>query len=124
MPQVRILSHESVGGFLTHSGWSSVIEGLCFGRPLVMFPMLSDQGLIARVFEDKMVGLEIPRNEEDGYFDRYSVAQTLKLVLVEEKGQIYRDKAKEIMKVFGDGELHGRYVDEFVEFLINHRRSN
>ncbi|KAK3211138.1 hypothetical protein Dsin_015844 [Dipteronia sinensis] len=118
-PQQKILSHESVGGFLTHCGWSSIIEGLQFGRALVMLPFQSDQGLNARIFEGKLVGKEIPRDEDNGSFSRNEVAKTLRLVILEDEGRICRDKAKEISKIFGDKDLHHRYVDTFIGKLLS-----
>jgi hypothetical protein len=116
-PQLKILAHESVGGFLTHCGWSSVTEAFQFGRALIMLPFLGDQGLIARFLEEKQAGIEVPRNEQDGSFTRDSVAETLRLVMKDEKGKIYRDKAKEMTTIFGDRDLQYRYIDKFVEFL-------
>uniref|UniRef100_A0A2N9GS69 Glycosyltransferase n=1 Tax=Fagus sylvatica TaxID=28930 RepID=A0A2N9GS69_FAGSY len=116
-PQLKILAHESVGGFLTHCGWSSVTEAFQFGRALIMLPFLGDQGLIARFLEEKQAGIEVPRNEQDGSFTRDSVAETLRLVMKDEKGKIYRDKAKEMTTISGDRDLQYRYIDKFVEFL-------
>ncbi|GAB4825835.1 hypothetical protein Ancab_008708 [Ancistrocladus abbreviatus] len=118
-PQLRILSHKSIGGFLTHCGWSSLIEGLQYGRPLIMLTFFADQGLNARVMGEKKVGIEIPRDEENGSFTRKSVAKSIRLVVVEEGGKIYREKAKEISGVFGDASLNGQYADKFVGYLIN-----
>ncbi|KAK9285240.1 hypothetical protein L1049_024429 [Liquidambar formosana] len=120
-PQLRILAHDSVGGFLTHCGWSSIIEALQFGRALIMLPLWGDQGLNARVFEEKEVGIGVPRDEEDGSFTRKSIAESLKLVMVDEEGKIYRDKAKEMKKIFGDKERQSQYIDDFVECLKKHR---
>lgn len=122
-PQLRILGHESVGGFVTHCGLSSVVEGLYFGRALIMFPLWGDQGIIAKAFQEMKVGIEIPRDEEEGWFSSKSVAQTLSLVMVEEEGRIYREKAKELSKLFGDKDLQQRYINDFVEYLQNHRRN-
>ncbi|CBI40856.3 unnamed protein product, partial [Vitis vinifera] len=122
-PQLRILGHESVGGFVTHCGLSSVVEGLNFGRALIMFPLWGDQGIIAKSFQEMKVGIEIPRDEEEGWFSSKSVAQTLSLVMVEEEGRIYREKAKELSKLFGDKDLQQRYINDFVEYLQNHRRN-
>ncbi|XP_016549607.2 putative UDP-rhamnose:rhamnosyltransferase 1 [Capsicum annuum] len=119
-PQLKILSHDSVGGFLTHCGWSSIIEGLMFGHPLIMLPFLVDQGLNARILEDKGVGVEVPKNEEDGSYTGDSVAKSVKLVMVENDGKIIREKAKEMISIFGNKELHDEYIENVIKFLENH----
>nr|WIW42679.1 UDP-glycosyltransferase [Nicotiana tabacum] len=42
-PQVLILSHLSIGGFLTHCGWNSTLEGIFCGVPMITFPMFAEQ---------------------------------------------------------------------------------
>lgn len=120
-PQSQILAHESVGAFLTHCGWSSIIEGLQFGKPLVMLPFVLDQGLNARVMEARKVGIEIPRNNEDGSFTKNSVAQSLKLVLRDIFGKIYRDEAKKMSRMVADKNLQHRYMEDFETYLYNNR---
>ncbi|KVI06805.1 UDP-glucuronosyl/UDP-glucosyltransferase [Cynara cardunculus var. scolymus] len=95
-PQVRILSHSSIGGFLTHCGWNSAIEGLAFGRVLIFFPVMNDQGLNVRLLSGKKLGVEIPRNEKDGSFTSDSVAKSVKLAMVSEGGEQIRKNAREM----------------------------
>ncbi|CAN1829085.1 UDP-glycosyltransferase 91A1 [Linum perenne] len=116
-PQVKILQHDSVGGFLTHSGWSSVVESLQFGRPLVLLTFYADQGLNAKLLQENGVGYLVPRDEFDGRFTRDAVAESVRMVVVEEGGRRHRDKAAEMKKVFGDVEKHRSYVDEFLRYL-------
>ncbi|CAM0957798.1 unnamed protein product [Alopecurus aequalis] len=118
VPQFSILAHAAVGGFLTHCGRNSLIEGLLFGHPLVMLPIFGDQGPNARQMEAKKVGLQVARDEDDGSFDRHGVAAAVQAVMLDgaaRKGFVAG--ARRMQEVVADKERHERYIDEFVEQL-------
>lgn len=124
VPQVKILSHSAVGSFLTHCGWNSVIEALGYGRVLILFPVMNDQGINARVLNGKKVGFEIPRNEKDGTFTIDSVADLLRMAMVSQEGESVRNNAKEMMGLFGNGISNDKYIENFVAQLQDIRASH
>ncbi|KAK8581823.1 hypothetical protein V6N13_144823 [Hibiscus sabdariffa] len=114
-PQLKILAHSSIGGFLTHCGWSSVIESLGLGKPLILLPgVIADLGLVARLMQWKKVGLEIERNDRDGSFTSDAVAESIKRVMVDPELRVNADAMKEI---FGNIELSNKYLNEFTRAL-------
>uniref|UniRef100_A0A7N0TVT3 Glycosyltransferase n=1 Tax=Kalanchoe fedtschenkoi TaxID=63787 RepID=A0A7N0TVT3_KALFE len=42
-PQVLILDHPSVGGFVSHCGWNSTLEAISAGLPMVTWPVFAEQ---------------------------------------------------------------------------------
>ncbi|KAF3439185.1 hypothetical protein FNV43_RR17460 [Rhamnella rubrinervis] len=123
VPQLKILAHDSVGGYLAHSGWSSVIESVHFQKPMILLTFVSDQGLNARILEEKKLGYSIPRNEQDGSFSSNAVADSLKLVMIEDEGKIYREKVKEMSGLFADKDKQDWYLDNFLDYLKSHAAS-
>ncbi|XP_030526544.2 beta-D-glucosyl crocetin beta-1,6-glucosyltransferase-like [Rhodamnia argentea] len=114
-PQTRVLAHPSVGGFVSHCGWSSVMESMKFGVPIIAMPMHLDQPFNARLVEDFGVGLEVMRNES-GKLEREEIAEVIKAVVVEEGGEGVRKKVKEVsvgIRNKGDEE-----IDEVEDALV------
>lgn len=44
-PQTLILSHPSIGGFVSHCGWNSTLESVFAGVPMVAWPLFAEQFL-------------------------------------------------------------------------------
>ncbi|KAH6802688.1 don-glucosyltransferase 1 [Perilla frutescens var. frutescens] len=64
-PQVLILSHPSVGGFITHCGWNSTLEAVSAGMPMLTWPVFAEQfcneKFIVNVIKTGIrVGVEVP----------------------------------------------------------------
>ncbi|KAI3512172.1 hypothetical protein L1887_19406 [Cichorium endivia] len=51
-PQVEILQHPAVGGFLSHCGWNSVLEAVVNGVPLMTWPLYAEH-----FYNEKLVEL-------------------------------------------------------------------
>ncbi|KAH9735239.1 Flavonol 3-O-glucosyltransferase UGT71C4 [Citrus sinensis] len=47
VPQVEILAHKAIGGFVSHCGWNSILESLWYGVPIATWPIYAEQQLNA-----------------------------------------------------------------------------
>lgn len=108
-PQAQILAHPSIGGFVSHCGWSSVMESMNFGVPIIALPMHLDQPLNARLVEEVGVGIEV-KGGENGELKGDEIGQVIRKVVVEKDGEEVRNKArnlKDMLRSKGDEEIGG-----------------
>uniref|UniRef100_A0A0C9RU07 TSA: Wollemia nobilis Ref_Wollemi_Transcript_13135_1852 transcribed RNA sequence n=1 Tax=Wollemia nobilis TaxID=56998 RepID=A0A0C9RU07_9CONI len=59
VPQIRILAHPSIGGFVSHCGWNSLLEGIWNGVPFAAWPLQAEQPMNRLFIVDELeIGLE------------------------------------------------------------------
>jgi hypothetical protein len=93
-PQVAVLNHESVGGFVTHCGWNSVLEAVCAGVPMVAWPLYAGQRL-NRVMLVEEIGIAQPMKEsESGFVNAAEVEKRVRELMESEseKGRSIRER--------------------------------
>ncbi|XP_006346992.1 anthocyanidin 3-O-glucosyltransferase 5-like [Solanum tuberosum] len=52
--QAEILSHSSVGGFMSHCGWNLTIESLTNGVPMIAWPLHAEQKMNATMLTEEL----------------------------------------------------------------------
>ncbi|MED6134215.1 hypothetical protein PIB30_035006 [Stylosanthes scabra] len=93
--QVQVLSHASVGCFVTHCGWNSTLESVVCGVPVVAFPQWSDQMTNAKLIEQVWkIGVRVVVEDEEGGIVEGAEIKKCVEVVMESNGE----KAKEMRK--------------------------
>uniref|UniRef100_A0A0D9V308 Glycosyltransferase n=1 Tax=Leersia perrieri TaxID=77586 RepID=A0A0D9V308_9ORYZ len=99
-PQVEILNHRAVGGFVSHCGWNSTLEAVAAGVPMLTWPLYAEQRMNAAMLSSR-VGLALrvrpgTSREGDGVVTRDEVAAAARELISGKKGASARAKAREL----------------------------
>lgn len=94
-PQEQVLSHPSIGGFLTHNGWNSTIESICGGVPMICWPFFAEQQTNCRYCCTEWgIGMEINSDVKRG-----EVESLVSELMGGEKGSEMKKKTREWKKM-------------------------
>ncbi|KAM7527456.1 hypothetical protein LguiB_030866 [Lonicera macranthoides] len=119
--QQHILGHDSVGYYVCHAGFSSVIEAIVNDCQVVMLPLKGDQFANSKLVSlDLKAGVEINRRDEDGYFGKEDVCEAVKTLMVEvesEPGKSIRANQKKWSEFLLNNEIHTDYITNLVKEL-------
>ncbi|KAL6328638.1 hypothetical protein AAG906_003323 [Vitis piasezkii] len=59
-PQIAVLAHSAVGGFVSHCGWNSLLESIWYGVPVATWPIYGEQQINAfQMVKDLGLAVEI-----------------------------------------------------------------
>jgi len=93
--QEQVLSHPSIGGFLTHNGWNSTIESICGGVPMICWPFFAEQQTNCRYCCTEWgIGMEINSDVKRG-----EVESLVSELMGGEKGSEMKKKTREWKKM-------------------------
>ncbi|KAK9144877.1 hypothetical protein Sjap_004780 [Stephania japonica] len=99
-PQVKVLSHVSVGGFVTHCGWNSILEALRAGVPMVAWPLYAEQRFNRVVMVEEMkLCLSMEELEgSDGLVSAEEIDRKVRQVLIDSQLRERTMEARESAK--------------------------
>ncbi|GLJ07814.1 hypothetical protein SUGI_0074570 [Cryptomeria japonica] len=97
-PQLLILSHPSVGAFMSHCGWNSTLESITLGVPTVGWPMFGDQFFNLRLLVELGMGIQFCEHIP-GIPEEEKVKEVLRLVLCDVKGNEMRARGQKLKKM-------------------------
>ncbi|KAL9225819.1 hypothetical protein vseg_001700 [Gypsophila vaccaria] len=101
-PQVLILGHRAVGGFLTHCGWNSTLEGISAGIPMVTWPVFAEQFLNEKLVTDILkIGVQVGSKQwnvmsEGTFLNSGKIEEALKRIMEGSEALEMRSRVKNL----------------------------
>lgn len=93
--QARILQHPSIGAFLSHCGWSSTMESIYFGVPIIGIPVSYNMFIDANMLVEAGACVRVPLRENEWYKGE-DIAEVISQVIMGKTGDGLRHKAQEL----------------------------
>ncbi|KAG0577479.1 hypothetical protein KC19_5G159600 [Ceratodon purpureus] len=100
-PQLHILAHRAVRGFVSHCGWNSTIESISVGVPMIAWPYQAEQMMNATLL-DQLLGVAIRINKTGGWRDMITsetFERAIRTLMAEPAGDAMKAKVLQISEL-------------------------
>ncbi|XP_009626493.1 zeatin O-glucosyltransferase-like [Nicotiana tomentosiformis] len=122
-PQLEILAHSSVGGFMSHCGWNSCMESISMGVPIAAWPMHSDQPrntiLVTKILKVGIVVKDWTRRHE--VVTSLMVQAAVEKLMVSKEGEGMRNRAMDLSAALkisvAEGGIKNMELDSFISHI-------
>nr|XP_016458911.1 PREDICTED: anthocyanidin 3-O-glucosyltransferase 2-like [Nicotiana tabacum] len=127
VPQLKVLSHEAIGGFVSHCGWNSILESIWCGVPIATWPLHSEQQVNAfQLVKEVGVAVDITldyceRNKDQPMVTADAIEKRIKELMeintaVREKAKEMKEKSRASVIEGGSSYLSlGKLIDELLK---------
>ncbi|CAO2830255.1 unnamed protein product [Amaranthus hypochondriacus] len=86
-PQSEILSHASIGVFVSHCGWNSSLESITNGVPIIAWPLYAEQDMNATMLVKNLgIAVRWDVNPQKELVKRDEIANMVRRVMVDKEG--------------------------------------
>ncbi|CAN6482344.1 unnamed protein product [Victoria cruziana] len=134
--QAVILSHPSIGAFLTHCGWNSVIEAISFGVPMLTWPLFAEQHLnehlVVKILGtgvkvgNHVLSVALGQEEAAEVVKRETIQEAvLRVMGPGEEGEKLRERARKVgdmaRKTMEEGGSSRLDLDRFIDFVSSRK---
>ncbi|CAL9220390.1 unnamed protein product [Arabidopsis halleri] len=118
-PQPEVLAHRATGGFLTHCGWNSTLEGICEAIPMICKPSFGDQRVNARYITDVWkIGLHL-----ENKIERTKIESAVRTLMTSSGGEEIRKRimpmkeiAEQCLKIGGSS---FRNLENLIAYILS-----
>ncbi|KQJ83987.1 putative cis-zeatin O-glucosyltransferase [Brachypodium distachyon] len=119
-PQLEILAHGATAAFMSHCGWNSTMESMSHGKPILAWPMHSDQPWDAELVCGYLkAGLLVrPWEKHNEVIPVAAIQEVIETMMVAEEGLAVRQRAKALGEaVRSEGGSSRKELEDFIAYM-------
>ncbi|XP_060210104.1 zeatin O-glucosyltransferase-like [Lycium barbarum] len=122
VPQLEILGHKSIGGFLSHCGWNSCLESISMGVPIAAWPNNADQPYNAVLITNVLkIGISVwSWAQREELVTAAVVEKAVKTLMGSTEGEEMRQRAVDFSNKIKNSVSHGGVAHKEMESFISY----